>query len=351
MGKRITELEETQLVSTGDFVMLDNDTLGDSKYDLGKKIDSIDQAVTGIQSDIHNINLSLSDVSDEIDNINQSLDDANDDISAASYFSNITGVKNLAKYPYYHTGSSPLEQNGITWTDNGDGTITADGTPSGTSLFLLWSNLDGILPNTEPGKKYILSLEVQGGSCSCSFQYNSSSSVVVEHLLTKVTNTTEEIEFTAPTEGYTANTFSLFIRADHGAQTGTLIKPMLRPAVVSDNTYKQYVDPSIAAIREMFSKMIVMKRYRALDVTIEAGQTAIITGADLGIEAPSGYTLLAIRRFQSSIEKVVISTLMPGASATGSAIRAVNTSDASVTCMFTIDVVYIKNDLYFALST
>lgn len=44
--------------------------------------------------------------------------------------------KNLISYPYYETTKT---QNGIIWTDNGDGTITANGTATENSAFVLHS--------------------------------------------------------------------------------------------------------------------------------------------------------------------------------------------------------------------
>ena len=47
--------------------------------------------------------------------------------------------KNLIPYPYDYTQYSPITSNGITYTDNGDGTITANGTATGTSFFVIQS--------------------------------------------------------------------------------------------------------------------------------------------------------------------------------------------------------------------
>ena len=44
----------------------------------------------------------------------------------------LIGAKNLLKYPYYNKTRTI---NGITWTDNGDGTVTADGTATSDSVF------------------------------------------------------------------------------------------------------------------------------------------------------------------------------------------------------------------------
>lgn len=56
--------------------------------------------------------------------------------------------KNLIPYPYDYTQYSPIISNGVTYTDNGDGTITANGTATGTSFFVIQSK------NTIPAGTY-----------------------------------------------------------------------------------------------------------------------------------------------------------------------------------------------------
>lgn len=73
-----------------------------------------------------------------------------------------TGVKNFIYYPFYQTTRSA---NGIDWTDNGDGTITADGTASALEQFSLSSRIIGIHHQTIlPNGTYILSDGVDGSS-------------------------------------------------------------------------------------------------------------------------------------------------------------------------------------------
>ena len=58
--------------------------------------------------------------------------------------------KNLLAYPYYDTQNSPVTRYDVTWTDMGDGTVKANGTPSGASQFIFFSSQAGlpIQPNT-----------------------------------------------------------------------------------------------------------------------------------------------------------------------------------------------------------
>ena len=59
--------------------------------------------------------------------------------------------KNLIPYPYAETTKTV---NGVTFTDNGDGTITANGTATQNAYFIYYRNLENIIDIT---KKYVLS--------------------------------------------------------------------------------------------------------------------------------------------------------------------------------------------------
>lgn len=71
----------------------------------------------------------------------------------------VVSGKNLLKYPYYHTTHT---NNGITFTDNGNGTIAVDGTASSDSAFYL-VNKQEIIPS---GTSVYLSGCPAGGSGS-----------------------------------------------------------------------------------------------------------------------------------------------------------------------------------------
>lgn len=71
-----------------------------------------------------------------------------------------SGARNLIPYPYYETTHT---DKGITWTDNGDGTVTANGTATALSQFYLC--IDNNL-GLEPDKTYYLSGCPSGGTSS-----------------------------------------------------------------------------------------------------------------------------------------------------------------------------------------
>lgn len=77
--------------------------------------------------------------------------------------------KNLITYPYYHTTKT---ENGITWTDNGDGTVKANGTSSAISKFRCsYMSAQDKEMMLEPGT-YVLSGAPQGGRIFCVYSYD-----------------------------------------------------------------------------------------------------------------------------------------------------------------------------------
>ena len=82
---------------------------------------------------------------------------------------NLTG-NNLIPYPYQQTN---LTTDGITFTDNGDGTITANGTATADASFKCWAWLNKVLPSGS----YFVSGCPQNGSVNAyymnfAFKYN-----------------------------------------------------------------------------------------------------------------------------------------------------------------------------------
>lgn len=82
------------------------------------------------------------------------------DVIIANKAGFLTGVRNLIPYPYYHTTKTV---NGITFTDNGDGTITVNGTATGDAQFYFCLDIDASL---KPNTTYTLSGCPSGGSAS-----------------------------------------------------------------------------------------------------------------------------------------------------------------------------------------
>lgn len=83
--------------------------------------------------------------------------------------------RNLIPYPFYHTTRTV---NGITFTDNGDGTVTVNGTNTGSSNaeFVLTATAEGVIV---PAGKYILSGCDGGNSSTYLLQWNQPGSSIV----------------------------------------------------------------------------------------------------------------------------------------------------------------------------
>lgn len=72
------------------------------------------------------------------------------------------GGANLVPYPYYRSYASgnPWTENGITWTENADGSITATGTATATTSFIFTGTNNAVNPNgiyCMPAGGYVLS--------------------------------------------------------------------------------------------------------------------------------------------------------------------------------------------------
>lgn len=74
--------------------------------------------------------------------------------------------KNLIPYPYYETTKT---QNGITFTDNGDGSVTVNGTASSAAVFQFYNSVGGSKPMNVANKTITISGCPSGGSLQSYF--------------------------------------------------------------------------------------------------------------------------------------------------------------------------------------
>lgn len=150
------------------------DDIPDELSDLSD--DSTHRLVTDTDISSWNGKAETSDIKDgtltiQLNGENQQTFTANQDsnvtanIKAVDWVSNgKLGAKNLNSYPYYETSHSEAN---IAWTDNGDGTVTANNTSTGNSSFICHSRISGRkYPLILPNGKYILSGCPSGGSDS-----------------------------------------------------------------------------------------------------------------------------------------------------------------------------------------
>lgn len=116
-------------------------------------------------------------------------------------------TENLIPYPYAETTKT---QNGVTFTNNGDGTITVNGTATkNTSFFLVFENPTMCL-NLRAGENYTLSGCPKGGSDTTFSMYVQDISYTQSIIdygngATKATSYTQYYAFIRIAEGYTAN--------------------------------------------------------------------------------------------------------------------------------------------------
>lgn len=150
---------------------------------------------------------------------------------------NLLGSKNLLKYPYY---SDSYTSNGITWTLNADGTVTAKGTATANSQFYLHTRdksekNDFILPNGT----YILS---DGGLKNINTEIQMG--ITRNGAWSEIGYTRNgDVQFTANGDDYSADSISpvisLLVRSGQ-QNVNVTFKPMIRLATIADNTYVPY---------------------------------------------------------------------------------------------------------------
>ena len=147
---------------------------------------------------------------------------------------NVYGSKNLLTYPYYDTTKT---DSGVTFTDNGDGTVTVSGTSTGEyfSLFRIKFN-----DNSYVLKKgtYKFSSGLSSGSLSTYYiqifykPVNSQSSETGFQIFN------EDVDVTFPEDIYFTQITLIIIT---GQTVNNLIfKPMIRDARISDDTWVPY---------------------------------------------------------------------------------------------------------------
>lgn len=156
-------------------------------------------------------------------------DYAEDNISAIV---NVYGSKNLNIYQYYETTKSG---SGITFTDNGDGTITVSGTASADVDYVMHNYYSADKELRVSKGKYVLNGCPSGGSASTYF--------LQVYPTTSLTSFDEDYGDGTTAEFSSDTRVNLIIRVKSGTVISSPItfKPMIRDARISDPTYVPYV--------------------------------------------------------------------------------------------------------------
>lgn len=139
--------------------------------------------------------------------------------------------KNLYRYPYANTTHT---QDGITWTDNGDGSITVNGTATDYAYFNLTEWFDDRVPLL---RKFGAELTVTGGTPQVRIitQYREVGSI---NAITLGIDNGNGATFTVPE---TVNEYASFIGIYKGLTISNVtIRPMIREASIEDDSYEDY---------------------------------------------------------------------------------------------------------------
>lgn len=184
------------------------------------------------------------------------------------------GAKNLINYPYYE--KSHVES-GITWTDNGDGTVTANGTATANSTFIFRYRTEQT-KFVEKNTSYILSGCPSGGSTSKYlldlFVKNQDDSNVAsgfDYGNGRIIN--------MPDQDYYG--IYAFARVISGQTVSNLtFKPMLRLAADTDNTYQPYAKTNKQLTEDSVNKKTTVDSFYGTCDTAAATAAKVITVVD-----------------------------------------------------------------------
>lgn len=151
------------------------------------------------------------------------------------------GAKNLIQYPYYETTKT---KNGVTFTDNGDGTISVTGrAEGGDATFILHTRNQGEINDfTIPNGDYILSGCPSGGTSSSFYLNIGCTKNDAWYTLGEDFGNGKKITCNGDDHSQTSvnPAINIIIKSGYSI-TGTLtFKPMLRLASDTDGTYQPY---------------------------------------------------------------------------------------------------------------
>lgn len=150
---------------------------------------------------------------------------------------NVYGAKNQLPYPYTHTTKT---ENGLTFTDLGNGKVTVSGTATAETTFYL--DHANAFADKDAGT-YILSGCPEGGNRSSGYFLEiSGRATASDNWTTIATDIGEGATFTITTEMLSWVSIHVFIRVRSGKAISTPITyaPMIRLASIQDDTWVPY---------------------------------------------------------------------------------------------------------------
>lgn len=187
------------------------------------------------------------------------------DIENISQAFGIYGAKNLIPYPYYDTTKTV---NGITFTDNGDGTVTVNGTATAQTNFFVCNNKTTF---GYTGKVKITGCPSGGSKSTYRLYVNTYTGTGYAEIASDYGDGVEfniDEDITDTTQGY-----SIQIRIMSGTSVENLtFKPMLRLASDTDDTWQPYAKTN----KQLTDDIKKLEAYEF--ETLEAAQAAVQAG-------------------------------------------------------------------------
>lgn len=179
---------------------------------------------------------------------------------------NVYGAKNLLPYPFTST-TSTIE--GVTFTDNGDGSVGINGTATDTVFFGLYTNASNISKCAfKPNTTYILTLDLENAS-DVSIYVNVNN-VDLAAIRNKASGH-YEATFTTPSSFTTRFEISYYL-ITNVANTNAVAKAMIRLASIKDNTYESFAMPNLE-----ITKRVTVKSKTYTGLTTDVGNGYILT--------------------------------------------------------------------------
>lgn len=130
-----------------------------------------------------------------------------------------TTGKQLFSYPYKDTSASPKDQNGVIWTDLGDGRLKVNGTPTGLSTFDFYSQTSPL--TVKPNTTYTLGVISSNINLRFSFsEYDDNNTLVTTHDNITIKTFTTSATTTKLVGGIKRN-------ANNTAINNVIVEPML----------------------------------------------------------------------------------------------------------------------------
>lgn len=238
----ISQLDSASTMALGDLLEIAEPNAQSVSGYTSKKISIGSQLAPYIQGTVQNASLNTT---------NKTLVGAINEVDSEGVKwseNNVLGAKNLLKYPYYFNSQVI---NGITWTVNSDGTVTATGTATANSVFYLHERIEGELNDfVLPNGTYILSDGLATHSANIEIQM----AIQKNGSYTSLANTRNgDVEFIASGDDFSAvqiNPILACLIKSGQQNVNVTFKPMIRLASIADNTFEPFAQTNVELTAE-----------------------------------------------------------------------------------------------------